>query len=112
LEGPIEACGDLKPEEICFSIWFRWTIQIQRTLSGLPITGRIAPARIEHAPFVKSYLKQFRLFVLKPIEDAQTRRLLKADYYLEDVSRRLPMYCLDQDPEELGIIRGWRGGRQ
>jgi hypothetical protein len=79
----IFACGDLKPNELCMSSWYRWTIQIQRTLSGPPITGRIATAHIQHASYLLSYLKRFRLFVLTPIEDAQTRQLLKADYYLE-----------------------------
>jgi hypothetical protein len=87
-------------------ISFRWTIRIQRTLSGPPITGRITVVRSQHAYFLRSYLKEFRLFVLTPIEDAQTRRNLKADYYLKDLSQRHPMYCLDEDPMELGIEAG------
>jgi tetratricopeptide (TPR) repeat protein len=79
--GDLFACGDMKPEDICMYTWFQWTIQIQRTLSGPPITGRIATAHIQHGSYVKGALKQFRHFVLTPIEDAQTRRLLKADYY-------------------------------
>jgi hypothetical protein len=97
------ACGDLKPEDICMSSWFRWTIQIQRTMSGPLITGRVASAHAQHGLYVKWYLKQVRLFVLRPIEDAETRGLLKADYYLEDFSKRLAMYCLEQDPRALGI---------
>jgi hypothetical protein len=103
----LSACGDLKPEEICMHRWFRWTIQAQRTLSGPPITGRIALAYSQHTYFEKWYLKEVQLFVLTPIEEAPTRRLLKADYYLEDFSRRLAMYCLHQDPETPGIeVRG------
>jgi hypothetical protein len=72
-------------------------------MSGPPITGRIASAHPQHTYFVKRALKQFRLFVLTPIEDPETRRLLKADYILQDFSQRLPMYCLEQDPRALGI---------
>jgi hypothetical protein len=63
-------------------IWYRWTIQIRRTLSGPPITGRIATAHIQHSSYLLSCLKRFRLFVLTPIENARTRRRLKADYCL------------------------------
>jgi hypothetical protein len=83
VEGdPLSPCGDLKAEEICMMSWFRWTIQIERTLSGPPITGRIATANIQHGYYEMAVLKRIRLFVLRPIEDAQTRGLLKADYYL------------------------------
>jgi hypothetical protein len=85
------------------SSWYHWTIQIQSTMSGPPITGRIAVAHAQHTDYVKRYLKQLRLFVLTPIEDAQTRRLLKADYYVKAAARRVPMYCLNQDPRALGI---------
>jgi hypothetical protein len=93
--------NDAELLKICMSVWFRWTLQIDRTLHGPPIKGRIATARVQHTGHLKWYLRSVRLFVLTPIEDPKKRRLLRADYFLDDLSA--PTYCLSGDPEDLGL---------
>ena len=87
----------------CPNTWHRWIIDAQKTLKGPPLTGRIAVANIQHAPYVRSHLRKFRLFLLRPIEDAGKRKLLRADYTLVDVSVPHEMYCLDKDTDATDI---------
>ena len=78
-------------------------ITVQKTLSGTPVRGRIRAARIQHVPFVRSYLKRFRLFVLEPIESAEMRKLLGADYLINDLSTTREMYCTSKSPAQYGL---------
>jgi hypothetical protein len=98
----LQACPDDDPG-LCMSSWFRWTLQIDRTLQGPAIKGRIATAHRQHSRYQKWYQKEVSLFVVTPIEDPQQRQRLRADYFLEDFSQRLPMYCLSLDPADLGL---------
>jgi hypothetical protein len=93
--------GDLL--EICMDSWIGWRITVQKTLSGNPIHGRIRAAWIRHAPFIKTYLSRFRLFVLEPIESTEMRKLLGVDYLLRDVSMTHDMYCTSESPAKYGL---------
>jgi len=89
--------------EVCMDVWIGWRITVQKTLSGTPVRGRIRAARIQHGPFVRSYLKRFRLFVLEPIESAEMRKRLGADYLINDLSTMHEMYCISEPPAQYGL---------
>ena len=91
------------PNEICMSWFFRFSIDIDQTLSGGKLPAKIRAARLQHGQFVPAYLKELRLFVLEPIEDAEQRRKLQADYYLRQLSPEHRLYCLNGTPEGLGL---------
>ena len=102
-------------EYICMDAWIGWEIDVTKTLSGPKISGRIRAARIQHAQFVPSYLRQFNLFVLTPIDKPETRELLGASYLLSEVSRGRTMYCFDRSPDTYGsddYALNLRGGDQ
>ena len=94
---------DCAPTEICMSWFFRFSLEIDQTLSGGKLPAKIRAARLQHAQFVPAYLKELRLFVLEPIEDAEQRRKLQADYYLRQLSPEHRLYCLNGTPEGLGL---------
>jgi hypothetical protein len=91
------------PNEICMSWFFRFNIDIDQTLSGGKLPAKVRAARLQHGRFTPTYLQALRLFVLEPIEDAEQRRKLQADYYLRQLSPEHRLYCLDGTPERLGI---------
>jgi hypothetical protein len=100
----MEYVPDTCPENsICLHSWWKWVIDIDKTVSGPRASGRIVAARMQHTSLLPANLKRFRLFVLKPIEDPKQRALLRADFYLEDFSWASTMYCLYQDPKEFGL---------
>jgi len=84
-------------ELICNGVWVRWKIRTGETLSGPSISGRITAAMVQHGLFVSSR----KLFVLKPIDDPEVRKMLGANYFLEEFSTPREMYCLDKKPESL-----------
>jgi len=91
------------PEYMCVSAWYRWALNAHTTLRGPELSGRVIAARSQHTGFVRSYEKSLRLFVLRPIDDEEQRRLLRADYYILDMSAPREMYCLDNETNQLGI---------
>ncbi len=91
------------PNEICMSWFFRFHLDIDQTLSGGKLPAKIRAARLQHGPFTPAHLAALRLFVLEPIEDAEQRRKLQADYYLRQLSPEHRLYCLDGTPEGLGL---------
>jgi hypothetical protein len=92
------------PEDtICMDAWIGWRIRVTQTLSGPILKGHLRVARIQHTEFIKSYLRRIHLFVLRPINDAETREALGADYYLEDFSQEHHMYCTGNDPKGYGL---------
>lgn len=91
------------PTEICMSWFWRFSLNIDQTLSGAKLPAKIRAARLQHARFTPAHLAALRLFVLEPIEDAEQRRKLQADYYLRQLSPEHRLYCLDGTPEGLGL---------
>jgi hypothetical protein len=77
---------DCPKGDICMGAWFKWSIDVAKTLRGPSITGRVSAVRMQHSTVVPSYEKRLRSFVLKPIEDPKQRALLRSDYYLVSTS--------------------------
>ena len=98
LPGIEGACGPLSADELCMNVWFVWEISAKRTVTGAPISGRVRAARSQHTTFVRSYMRRNRLFLLRPIEDPEQRRLLQADFHLVDMSAD---NCLEVEPRGL-----------
>ena len=94
---------DCAPNEACLSWFWRFSIDIDQTLSGAKLPAQIRAARLQPAKFTPAHLAALRLFVLEPIEDAEQRRKLQADYYLRQLSPEHRLYCLDGTPERLGL---------
>lgn len=92
------------PEDaICLHSWWRWVINVNETLSGPKIHGRVVSARMQHTDMLRSAQRRQQLFVLKPIESDEQKNLLKADFYLEEMSAASKMYCLWTDPKQVGL---------
>jgi hypothetical protein len=72
--------------DICMDAWFRWTIDVEKTLRGPLVTGRVIAVRMQHSAVVPSYERRLRLFTLSRIEDAKQRARLRSDYYLTSTS--------------------------
>jgi hypothetical protein len=94
---------DCAPNQACLSWFWRFSIDIDQTLSGEKLPAKIRAARLQPAKFTPTHLAALRLFVLEPIEDAEQRRKLQADYYLRQFSTEHRLYCLDGTPEGLGL---------
>jgi hypothetical protein len=101
---PMEYVPSECPENyICLRSWWKSVVNVQKTIHGSPLSGRIAAAVMQHTSYNARYKKSVHLFVLKPIEDPAARAKLRVDYYLEDMSEGRQMYCLSQDPKEAGL---------
>ncbi len=94
-------CGEPTPDTICMVGWYRWTLIVDRTISGPSVTGRIVAARTQHTYVIPSAFKRTKVFVVRSIDDPEERRRLRADYLLVDAS--WAHYCLEADPAELGL---------
>ena len=57
-------------------------IQVEKTLQGSPLSGRITAAIMQHTFMNAQYKKAVRYFVLEAIEDPSMRKKLRANYYL------------------------------
>jgi hypothetical protein len=88
-------------ESICMHGWVRWIIDVQKTVGGARLSGRIYAARAQHALMPPYYQKSIRLFALEPISDPQIRKRLRADFYLIDMSQE--MYCMSVNPRAYGL---------
>jgi hypothetical protein len=67
---------------ICLHRWWNAVIQVEKTLQGSPLSGRITAAVMQHMRMTAYYKKAVRYFVLEAIEDPSMRKKLRADYYL------------------------------
>jgi hypothetical protein len=88
---------------ICMHSWWKSVIQVQRTVQGTHLAGRITAAVIQHTAMNSHYMKAVRFLILAPIEDPEQRARLRADYYLKEASPPRQMFCSSYDPKELGL---------
>jgi hypothetical protein len=88
---------------ICMDAWIGFELQIKRSIAGPEVKGRVRAARIQHSQYSRSGLNSLTLFVLAPIEDKETRRILGADYFLREASSSHSMYCFRESPEAYGL---------
>jgi hypothetical protein len=71
--------------DICLHKWWKAVIQVEKTLQGPALSGRITAAVMQHTS--NSHYKQaVRYFVLDAINDPVMRKKLRADYYLTEAS--------------------------
>jgi hypothetical protein len=84
--------------DVCTDPFFVWEISVSRTISGPPVSGRVQASRLQHAGFVRAYMRRKRVFLLRPIDDLAQRTLLHADYVLVDMSEDL---CLFSEPRDI-----------
>jgi len=94
-ETPEERCP---PDYICLRGWSRWTLEVEETLAGPVVKGRIHVVMMQHSPMDESVFKRKLLFVLERIDDAAERKRLHADYKLLELSEPAMMYCTRTDP--------------
>lgn len=98
---------DCSPETdtICMTGWYRWTISVERTVSGPRLPTRIVAVIGQHAPDGIAQGPAHELFVVRPIEDPEARERMHADYLVdEDEEPQGPgMYCLQTDPQQSGL---------
>jgi len=82
----IESVRACEEGVVCMRIWARWTVAIERNLRGPVISGRVVAARLQHGDHTSAYLARIRCFTVRPIEDADERKLLGVNYRLLDIS--------------------------
>ena len=97
-------------DTICMTGWYRWTIRVERTVSGPRLPARIVAIVGQHAPYVDPKGPPHELFVVRPIDDPEARERMHADYLvdeesqrLDDEPKRLGMYCMQTDPKQIGL---------
>jgi len=83
---------------ICMDVVYRWTIQIDKLISGKLSGKTVKAARIQHAKFIYAHQRQ-ALYVLSYIEDERKRKLLGADYWLEEYAPPSTVYCLESNDD-------------
>jgi hypothetical protein len=101
---PMSYVKDECPDgNICMHSWWKSVIQVEKTVQGARLAGRITAAVMQHTAMDSHYMKAVRFFILEPIEDPQQRVKLRADYYLKEASPPREMFCSSHDPKELGM---------
>jgi hypothetical protein len=101
---PMSYVKDKCPDgNLCMHSWWKSVIQVEKTVAGTPLSGRITAAVLQHTPMALSYMKAIRLIILEPIEDREQRKKLKADFYLKEASPPQKMFCSSYKPEDLGL---------
>ena len=78
-------------------------MQVEKTVQGTPLSGRITAAVLQHTAMTSSYMKAIRFMVLEPIEDPDQRKKLRADFYLKEASPPQQMFCSSYNPEDVGL---------
>jgi hypothetical protein len=94
------------PDAICLYGWSRWTLNIERSLSGPAVKGRIHAVHMQHTTHNHSYFHGLHQFALEYIADASERKRLHADYKLLDLVDEKMMLCTKVDPQSAGIPAG------
>jgi hypothetical protein len=101
---PMDYVPDECPEdEFCMNTWWKSVVNVQKTIVGSNVSGKVAAAVMQHTWLDAGYKKRVRLFVLRPIDDPNERAKLRVDYYLEDMSMPHQMFCVLDKPSNLGI---------
>ena len=91
-------------ERICMDVYYRWTIEINQHVSG-PILPRIVKAAmLQHSEYIYAG-KQVALYVLAKIVDPEKRKLLGADYYIEEYAPPHEVYCVKDNKADYGLER-------
>jgi len=81
---------------ICMDVVYRWTIRIDKVVSG-QLDGRtVKAAQIQHSEYIDAHKHQ-ALYVLSRIEDEHKRKLLGADYWIEEYASPRTVYCMPPD---------------
>jgi len=86
-------------DQICFDVWTRWEIVVERTLSGPVPNRKLQVAHLQHQlwPFKRN---ETVLLLLAAIDSEAEKKKLHASYYLQDVSRTQQMTCINSPPHE------------
>jgi len=92
------------PEDhICMDSWFVHTIRVNETLAGEEIRKkRIKAVHLQHGEYIDRS-KEVAIFILRRIDDADSRKSFGADYQIIDFSWPHTLYCFDKPLSELGL---------
>lgn len=97
---PEEICP---PDAFCLFGWSRWTLNIQRSVVGPNVKGRIHAVHMQHTTHNRAFFKRLHLFALEYIDDSAERTRLHAEYKLLDLIEEQMMLCTNTDPKKVGI---------
>jgi hypothetical protein len=87
---------------ICMDVVYRWTIRIEKRISGKLSGGSVKAAMIQHTKFLYAHKRQ-ALFVLSHIDDEAKRKLVGADYWIEEYAPAQILYCLGESGGKYGL---------
>lgn len=72
---------------VCFGGWSRWKLRVDRAIEGEQVPKQFYVAVFHSAEYSPAAQASFRFFRVKPIDDAQKRKLFGADYVLVNWSK-------------------------
>ncbi len=80
---------------VCTYEVYRWTIRVNKIVSGKFNEKIVMAARVQHGEFIFA-TKHEALYVIHRIDSEEKRKLLGADYWLDEYSPPEPMvlYCV------------------
>ena len=84
---------------VCMRSWFKYKINVVRTIKGPSLSGEITAVRNQHATYIMDP-KEIALFVLSKIESAEDREKFNAQYMVQEFSRPETVYCFNGKPEK------------
>jgi hypothetical protein len=87
-----QACAD---RSICMDVVYRWTIRVDKVISGKLTEKTVKAAMIQHSKYIHAHKHQ-ALFVITRIESEEKRKVVGADYWLEEYAPPSPkvLYCV------------------
>ncbi len=84
---------------------YSWSINVTKTLAGPEVRGQVRAVTMQHVGVNDRFRKSIRLFVLRPIADADIAHPPDVTYYLMSLSPVYEngSYCLSVDPAAVGL---------
>jgi hypothetical protein len=89
-----------------WNVFFLWTLDVNRTVAGPKVKGRVRALGIAHSGATSKYVRSVELFVLSPITEGSKEMLRTGAKYLIVALSPLykdAMYCTRMDPLDIGI---------
>lgn len=87
-------------DHVCFGVWIRREMQVEKLLDGPAVRDRITVARIQHGLFTPEFDASFSLFTIKPIDEKAQRDLLGADFMLVKSAKGEEAKACEDSPEK------------
>ena len=103
LENSLMDTPKVCPEgSVCMRSWFKYKINVLRTIKGSGLSGEITAVRNQHATYIMEP-DELAVFVLRKIESKEEREKFRANYMVHEFSRPETVYCFNEKPEKYDV---------